>query len=275
MGAFTGIENCAKYLVANVLLFLPAVCFASFDDFLRKMAALSVGQLLEHTLSPDATARQQATDQLASLERDAFAGYVTSLVAELVNEQSPSHIRNAAGLAFKNALTARETGRKEEYAARWKSTVDDATRLKAKGDVVATLASADSRARHVAAQAVAAIAAIELPFGLWNDLIAQLLALVSQPENPGLRQATLQAIGFICETIVGVLFSFPILFLALSSFLSFVQIFFFLLLLTLLPCPSDAKGTFAKLIFICLATRDSRISIKSNPHRCCSRREER
>jgi importin subunit beta-1 len=169
------------------------------------MAALSVGPLLEHTLSPDAAARQQATDQLASLERDAFAAYVSSLVAVLADEQSPSHIRNAAGLALKNALSAREVGRKDEYAARWKAGLDEPTRQKAKADTLATLASPDSKARHVAAQAVAAIAAIELPSGLWNDLIAQLLSLVNQPDNPGLRQATLQAIGFICESIVRII----------------------------------------------------------------------
>ena len=53
-----------------------------------------------------------------------------------------------------------------------------------------------------AAQAVAAVAEIELPLGSWNDLIPILLNNMSKFDNNLLKQATLQAIGFICETIV-------------------------------------------------------------------------
>jgi importin subunit beta-1 len=53
----------------------------------------------------------------------------------------------------------------------------------------------------VAAQVVAAIAAIELPQGQWADLINNLLAAVNTGDL-NTKVATLQCIGFICESIV-------------------------------------------------------------------------
>lgn len=56
----------------------------------------------------------------------------------------------------------------------------------------------------VAAQVVAAIAAVELPQGHWMEVIEILLGFVNNQANTNLRVATLQAIGFICESIVRV-----------------------------------------------------------------------
>lgn len=64
-----------------------------------------------------------------------------------------------------------------------------------------TLSSSEPRAGTVAAQVVAAVAAIELPRGMWPDLIAQLLAAIGDVNNPRQRQAALQAIGFTCEVV--------------------------------------------------------------------------
>lgn len=126
---------------------------------------------------------------------------MTMLAAELANEGSPVHIRNAAGLAVKNALSAKEAARAEEFAARWQA-LDAEMRAAIKGKALQTLASPEARAGMSAAQVVAAIATIELPAGLWPELISQLLAAVGNAENQRLRQAALQAIGFTCENIV-------------------------------------------------------------------------
>lgn len=67
----------------------------------------STGQLLSNTLSPDAALRASATQQLETAARDHFDQYMTLLSQQLANEQSPSHIRNASGLALKNALSAK------------------------------------------------------------------------------------------------------------------------------------------------------------------------
>lgn len=63
------------------------------------------------------------------------------------------------------------------------------------------LASANNKVGQVAAQFIAAIAAIELPVGQWNDVIEILLGFMNSQGNIQLRVATLQAIGYICESI--------------------------------------------------------------------------
>ena len=125
---------------------------------------------------------------------------MTSLAGEMANESAASTTRSACGLALKNALAAREAKRAQEFAERWTGLGAD-VRNEVKSKVLMTLSSSEPRAGMVAAQAVAAIAAIELPLGLWNELVAQLLAAVGDASNPRLRQAALQAIGFTCEVV--------------------------------------------------------------------------
>lgn len=58
----------------------------------------------------------------------------------------------------------------------------------------------EKEARHTAALALAKVAAIELPGQQWPDLVSLLLGNMSvQPPDSGLRQSTLQALGYICE----------------------------------------------------------------------------
>jgi importin subunit beta-1 len=162
---------------------------------------MDVNAVLAATLSPAQHEREAATAQLQSLLASNPSAYLVSLSHALAAESTPSHIRNAAGLAIKNALTAREAARQEEYASRWKG-LDPATREQLKQEALATLAASDRGARNVSGQVVAAIAAVELPAGMWSGLIGQLLELASRADNAHLRQATLQTIGYICEGIV-------------------------------------------------------------------------
>jgi importin subunit beta-1 len=140
------------------------------------------------------------------------------LAGELVNETSSIHVRNAAGLALKNALSARvrhflspiplvisltfvkESTRQTEYSARWLA-LDADSKAKIKQAALMTLGSPSQKAGMFAAQVVAAIAAVELPEGHWPELIELLLGFIHQNNNT-LKVATLQTIGFICETIV-------------------------------------------------------------------------
>lgn len=163
---------------------------------------MDVSSLLSATLSPTQQEREQATLSLTQFLSSNPRQYLTSLSSALASAGTPSHLRNAAGLAIKNALSARELPRQEEYAQRWKQQLDQQTRDQLKQEALTTLASEDRGARNVSGQVVAAIAAIELPAGMWNGLIPSLLELVGRQDNSGLRQATLQAIGFICESIV-------------------------------------------------------------------------
>ncbi|KAF9971460.1 karyopherin beta [Actinomortierella ambigua] len=158
----------------------------------------SIGEILQNTLSPDQHTRESATQQLESAAAEDFSQYVVMLCKELANEQSPARV--SAGLALKNALTARESARREELSMRWLN-VDAGIRDQIKELVLTTLGSTDNRAGTVSAQAVAAIAAIELPLGQWDNVIRLMIQNVQAPDNTNLRMCTLQAIGFVCESI--------------------------------------------------------------------------
>lgn len=121
------------------------------------------------------------------------------LASEMANEATNVSLRTAAALAVKNALTAREAPRQEEYAQRWLS-LPEGTRTDAKQKALATLGTSTESVGRNAAQFVAAIAAIELPAGQWTDLISQLLAAIRDQNNERLRQSALQAIGYVCES---------------------------------------------------------------------------
>ena len=69
-----------------------------------------------------------------------------------------------------------------------------------------TLHSPVQKAGGVAAQCVAAIATVELPQGQWPELIEILLGFVNNAANTPLRIATLNSIGYICESIVRAFF---------------------------------------------------------------------
>lgn len=83
---------------------------------------------------------------------------------------------------------------------RWMALPED-VRKPLKHILLQTLGSPVHKAAFVSAQGVAAVAAIELPRGDWPELIGQLLEFVGNQENTGLRIATLQAVGYVCEVI--------------------------------------------------------------------------
>ncbi|KAJ9090905.1 hypothetical protein QFC20_007788 [Naganishia adeliensis] len=160
---------------------------------------MDAATLLSNSLSADNNVRAQATQQLEQAAQENFPAYMQTLANELANESADNLVRNAAGLAIKNALTGRESQRQQDLAQRWLALPTEA-RNSIKHPCLLTLGSENKRASAVAAQAVSAIAAIELPHGEWQDLIGNLLDFV-QRENVNLRIATLQAIGYICEVV--------------------------------------------------------------------------
>ncbi|KAM6493384.1 Armadillo-type fold [Amanita muscaria] len=161
---------------------------------------MSATELLANTLSADANTRQDATEKLETASRENYPEYMLMLSSVLRDESTPLHVRNAAGLAMKNALTARESARQTEYTNRWLQLNVDA-KAKIKQESLITLGSASQKAGNFASQVVAAIAAVELPQGQWQDLIEVLLRLVNTSDNVNLKIATLQTIGYICEVI--------------------------------------------------------------------------
>jgi importin subunit beta-1 len=137
------------------------------------------------------------------------------LSAQLANEQAASHIRNASGLALKNALSAKvsrvvsrcmykltrqDLRRREENQAKWQA-LPQQTKAQIKEASLFTLNSNDSKAGQSAAQFIASIAAVELPTQQWPELMERLVGNTSPESAQHVKQASLQAIGYVCETV--------------------------------------------------------------------------
>jgi importin subunit beta-1 len=158
-----------------------------------------INQVLANSLSRDANLRNSAEQQLAQASQSNFPLYLATLVQELANEQAEGSIRAAAGIALKNAFTARDYERQQELQHKWLLETDDETRRRVKELTLQTLGSANSQAGNAAAQVVASIAGIELPKGKWDDLMPFLVKNVSDGADHQ-KQASLTTIGYICES---------------------------------------------------------------------------
>ena len=121
------------------------------------------------------------------------------MAQELANEHAQPHIRTAAGIALKNAFSAREYTRLRDLQQRWLEQVNSSARAAVKDLALKTLASKDGRAGQSAAQFIASIAAIELPKNEWPQLMPALVTNVGEGADH-LKQASLATIGFICDT---------------------------------------------------------------------------
>ncbi|KAG8528831.1 uncharacterized protein KY384_006520 [Bacidia gigantensis] len=160
---------------------------------------MDVNQVLQNTFSPDATARQNAEQQLNQAAEGNFSTYLTTLAKELANEDAQSAIRQAAGIALKNAFSARDYTRLKDTQSRWLQSVDAATKSSVRQLALQTLKSKDGRAGQASAQFISAIAAIDIPRNQWQELMPALVENVGEGEDY-LKQASLHTIGFICES---------------------------------------------------------------------------
>ncbi|POR34211.1 Importin subunit beta-1 [Tolypocladium paradoxum] len=184
------------------------------------MSSSEINQVLANSLSPDANLRNAAEQQLNQAAESNFVGrpdllaaqqalanpdtslqplYLATLVQELANEQAESSIRAAAGIALKNAFTARDFARHQELQAKWLQQTDDETKNRVKQLTLQTLSSPSAQAGNAAAQVISSIAAIELPRNQWSDLMPFLVKNVSEGADHQ-KQASLTAIGYICES---------------------------------------------------------------------------
>ena len=105
----------------------------------------------------------------------------------------------AAGLALKNAFSAREYARLREAQQKWTQQLDPTVKKSVKDLALQTLGSRVKGAGPSAGQFIASIAAIELPRNEWPELM---VALVENVGHGGdhLKQASLTTIGFICAS---------------------------------------------------------------------------
>ncbi|KAI4866648.1 ARM repeat-containing protein [Hypoxylon rubiginosum] len=158
-----------------------------------------INTVLSNSLASDAATRTGAEQQLTQAAENNFPLYLATLVQSLADETAQGTIRVAAGLALKNAFSAREFPRQRELQAKWLQQTDQETKTRVKELAIQTLSSSNSQAGQAAAQVIASIASIELPRNQWPDLLQVLVQNVSAGE-PHQKQASLTCIGYICES---------------------------------------------------------------------------
>ncbi|KAJ2976662.1 hypothetical protein NQ176_g4819 [Zarea fungicola] len=118
------------------------------------MSSAEINQVLANSLSPDATLRSAAEQQLTQAAESNFSHahrslqplYLATLVQELANEQAEGSIRAAAGIALKNAFTTRDFARHQELQAKWLQQTDNETKTRVKELTLQTLASSNAQA---------------------------------------------------------------------------------------------------------------------------------
>lgn len=145
--------------------------------------------------------RENATLALERAASENFSVYMSTLCGELCDENKPSEVRQAAGVALKNALVSRDEQVRSAYAARWLG-IDPAARQRMRDQLLHALGSPVAKAGTAAAQAIAAVAFVELPAGQWAELMGRLVEVSTAAQSPqNLRRAAIETIGFICEQI--------------------------------------------------------------------------
>ncbi|KAH8915998.1 ARM repeat-containing protein [Atractiella rhizophila] len=164
-----------------------------------------VATWLSNSLSPDANTRTQATQSLDDLFTRDHSNYVFSLSQILSSTEHTVGLRTTAGLSLKNTLTSREYPRQTELAKAWRELSED-IRTNIKSRSLHSLTDSEKAIRNASAQIIAAIAAIEVPAGMWPELIGTLLQGINDSRTRGddgavLRQSMLQCLGFVCEQI--------------------------------------------------------------------------
>lgn len=162
-------------------------------------APVEVTQLLLHAQDPDVNIRTQAESKISQFQDQNYPGFLASLAAELSSTAKPADSRRLAGLVLKNTLDAKDEARKAELQARW-GAVDAGLKNQIKEALLSTLQMEPQEVRHTVSLVIAKVAAIDLPRREWPQLISSLLANMSAtPPQHGVRQATLEALGYICE----------------------------------------------------------------------------
>lgn len=127
--------------------------------------------------------------------------FIKALSEVLAHGANSPVARMAAGLQLKNCLTSKDVEIKQEYQQRW-LTFPLELRGYVKKNILAALGTETIRPSS-AAQCVAYMAVAELPVNQWPELIPVLVANVTAANSTEMvREATLEAIGYICQDIV-------------------------------------------------------------------------
>jgi importin subunit beta-1 len=169
-----------------------------------------LAQILEKSFSQDPKDQQYALNLLQQAADGNFPEYCRQLAEVLSNVNNAPFIRQAAGLQLKNTLISREQTSFDQNKARWLATPTEMRDYVKKCTLMAL--GTETIRPSTAAQCVAAIACVEIPINQWTDLIDQLSVGVTRPDStPMLREASLEALGYICQDVRDLPHAGPIL----------------------------------------------------------------
>uniref|UniRef100_A0A7N0T622 Importin N-terminal domain-containing protein n=1 Tax=Kalanchoe fedtschenkoi TaxID=63787 RepID=A0A7N0T622_KALFE len=163
--------------------------------------AMEITNYLLAAQAADAKVRTEAETSLKQFQEQNLPAFILSLAAELSNNDKPIESRRLAGIVLKNSLDAKDLSKKEQLVQQWMA-IDINAKSQVKNMLLRTLESQSPEARHTSAQVIAKVAGIEVPQKLWPKLIGTLLTnMTQQDKSAGLKQATLETLGYICEEI--------------------------------------------------------------------------
>ncbi|XP_068980751.1 importin subunit beta-1 isoform X3 [Bombus flavifrons] len=157
-------------------------------------------QVLERTVSSNKNELEAAQNFLEQAARTNLHEFLQRLSGVLVNATASPVARMAAGLQLKNQLTSKDPDLKCQYQQRWLA-IPVETREYIKKNIFGALGTENNRPGS-AAQCVAYVAVAELPVREWTNVIHLLVNNVVNPNSTEiLKEATLEAIGYICQDI--------------------------------------------------------------------------
>jgi len=161
---------------------------------------MDLKKVLELTVSPDQNELQAAQKYLEEAATQNFPQFLAALSILLADSNEAPLVRQAAGIQLKNCLVAKDSSVKQAYHERWFA-LEEGIRNSVKTNVFAALGTETAKPSS-AASCIAGIASAELPHNLWPDLLNN-LCLNTSNENSAdmLKEATLEAIGYICQDI--------------------------------------------------------------------------
>uniref|UniRef100_A0ACD5Y8X6 Uncharacterized protein n=1 Tax=Avena sativa TaxID=4498 RepID=A0ACD5Y8X6_AVESA len=140
---------------------------------------------------------------LSQLQHLDLPDFLLSLSAELASDESPPECRRLAGIILKNSVDGRYSADGDLLINQWIN-LDQLIKLKIKELLLITLGSSVPEAWRASSKVIAKVAYIDIPRREWPDLIGKLLSNMAQQGAypPPLKQATLEALGYVFEEIV-------------------------------------------------------------------------
>lgn len=163
---------------------------------------MDVASILLAAQSPDHAARTNAERLLKEAEDKNFGSYLVTLADHLSGNDNDPESRRLAGLIVKNAVYSRDPAVRMLYVDRWIQ-VDEQNKTHVRHTLLRTLSAVAPEPRRAAAQVIAKIAAMDVTRpGAWDSLINDLLVSCTSTAEDHVKQASLEALGYICEEAV-------------------------------------------------------------------------